>query len=225
MGGHFGRLCQNEAVKSAKSKQRDSDRMANFIRRKTAESIFPFQNEELQVILDQTFNSNSSYMYQDLQQMISELMNESNQRAYEIMHLTSESRKLKSEFANEANKLAEKNEELTKELSNSCSANRDQLHRLNNDLFQSNSKIFTYKIRIQDLSNEIQTLKSKNEGLEQNQQFNLERMNKIPLLDDRASYLEMVIDQLLQELHDCTQGTYEFIPHYEGFGCYNHDNI
>ena len=112
--GHFARVCRSGNInlpKSTRTKQRDMQRMSEFIRKKTAEYNFPFHNEDTSYLQNQGFNSLS---HGQQQSAISTLQNQNKALERNIHSLKEELRISKSELKDTTRMLSERNENIAK---------------------------------------------------------------------------------------------------------------
>ena len=121
---HTVSFMKKHGTKSARQKQRDTDRMTAFVNRKTAECL-PFYNVDTACLRSQTFNS---------------IANESYQMEIDLLaRLNLELGLANSTLKEEVRELNNDN----KELSNSQGTQREQIDYLNQSLEYLNSRLFS----------------------------------------------------------------------------------
>ena len=177
--GHFARVCRSRNVKlpkSSRTKQRDMQRMSEFIRRKTAECTFPFHNEDTSYLRTQEFNSlNRGHQ----QSAISTLQNQNRALAKDICDLKEALHISKSELKDTIHRLRERNENIFKL--------KQQIEDLSYSLTDCKQQNITLLRTIADL-------REQNDALENSRTTNLELQGTVPKTSHREPYQPLLVE-------------------------------
>ena len=157
--GHYARLCytkkQNASIKSETKKQRDIERMTNFVRKKTFQSNLPFYNVEDEYLKYNQVNSTiSSTVY------VADILKS------EMTTLKTKNTLLTQDYENlkiENNKLKQKLKQTSDSLNLKCA----DIQQMNNLIQQSNELAGLYIILQERYAKAMDNLKFKSSETEQ----------------------------------------------------------
>ena len=168
--GHFARVCRSrnfKLSKSSRTKQRDMQRMSEFIRKKTAECNFPFHNEDTSCLKNHAFNSLS---YGQQQSAISTLQNHNKALAKNIDNLKEEIQISNSEMKDAKRMFSEANK---------------YIFKLEQEIQDLRVNLTACKQQNNSLSHTIATLPAQNEALEHSRAANLEFQRTVPQISHK----------------------------------------
>lgn len=200
--GHFARVCRSrntKVLKSTRTKQRDMQRMSDFIRKKTAECNFPFQDEDVNFLRNQEFNSLN---HRQQQSAISTLQNQNKVLQKKICSLKDEVQTSKSELKDTTRTLKERNEHIAK---------------LNQQIEDLSFNLTACKQQNNSFLHTINELRMQNEALERRVTANLEFQRTVPQISHKRELYQQPLaengnhmepteeERLIKKLEELTQ--------------------
>ena len=203
--GHFRKVCRNNTkqFKSSKAKERDSVRMAEFIRKKTAESL-PFNstsNEELFSCLPVHSSMHDSYQKQldNAHEWVFELLSKEEDLKQQLQELQESALRDKTDIHSKQESMRTKLEEaknLECNLRRSRDSLRDTLHREEYKLEKTEEKLIAIEKQNADLERKSLELQTRLAALEtETEQLHSEVRDSKRTIENKTSELQEITGQ------------------------------